>query len=174
MAATATVQARYVALMAERMVPGEEQNHLKDLISRSKHRIMDIRNTIEGEAAGLLGPMPYPAFRWQWRTAFQYAWKTQQHINLLEMSAALTSLRRRSRSPAAHGGRFLHVVDSLVCAAALAKGRAGSIRLNRLLRRWMAVVIAADFYPVVFWTISRWNAADAASRRFLRRTNAAP
>ena len=56
------------------------------------------------------------------------------------------------------------VLDSKVAANAIAKGRSSSRRLNRQLRRLLAVVLASDQYPLVLWTISKWNFADKPSR----------
>ena len=58
------------------------------------------------------------------------------------------------------------ILDSKVARSVLAKGRSSSRRLNRLCRRLMGLVVAADLYPLVLWSISRWNFADKSSRAF--------
>jgi hypothetical protein len=102
-----------------------------------------------------------------------WPWKSKAHINELEVSSAITALRRRSRSAARHGERVLLILDSTVAVGVLAKGRSSSKRLNRLCRRAAAIVLAADQYPVYTWTISGWNFADRPSRRVHPRADAA-
>lgn len=78
----------------------------------------------------------------------------------------LTEFRRRLRDPSNMNKRFMKVVDSLVTYFALTKGRSGSKRLNRTLRRIMALNIASKSVLISLWTLSKWNYADVASRKF--------
>ena len=87
-----------------------------------------------------------------------------QHINVLELLAFFNYLRAWSASPAAHGLRYFHIVDSRVCACVLAKGRSSSHSLNRILRRVASVVLAADLTVCPLWTISSWNCSGHGSR----------
>lgn len=64
------------------------------------------------------------------------------------------------------GKRFFNVVDSMLMFYAMAKGRSPSKKLNRILRRIMAVTICSRTIPVTLWTLSKWNFADAPSRLF--------
>ena len=73
------------------------------------------------------------------------------------------ALREDARDPLKHGRGIFHILDSLVAAGVLAKGRSSSKRLNRPARRAMAWLLAADRYVVPLWTISKWNFADGAS-----------
>ena len=95
-----------------------------------------------------------------------YKWAAEQHINVLEVTAVLTEFRRRLRSVDNMNTRFLNVVDSRVTYFALTKGRSGSKRMNRTLRRVMALNLASKSVLVSLWTLSKWNYADVASRRF--------
>ena len=85
---------------------------------------------------------------------------------MLEITAVLTEFRRRLRDPENIHKRILNVVDSLVTYYALTKGRSGSKRLNRSLRRIMALNLASKSVLVSLWTLSKWNYADVASRKF--------
>ena len=95
-----------------------------------------------------------------------YKWKQPQHINVLELTAFLSELRRRSRDQTQHNHRFFCIVDSLVTFYVLGKGRSSSKRLNRICRRVTALTLASGLIPVSLWTISKWNFSDGASRRF--------
>ena len=110
--------------------------------------------------------VPYPAFRWFWKTVLAYRWGSAQHINVLEMTAILAELRRRARSPKDFNKRYLHIIDSMVCYWASTKGRSSSVRLNRVLRRIMSVEIASGIRPLMTWTLSKWNYSDLASRKY--------
>jgi hypothetical protein len=63
----------------------------------------------------------------------------------------------------------LHLVDSQVVAAIVTKGRSSSRKLQPILKRWMAVVVAADVYPLIGYVVSEDNPADEPSRRLLWR-----
>ena len=90
------------------------------------------------------------------------------HTNVLEVTAVLTEFRRSLRDPAMVNKRFMNIVDSMVTYFAVTKGRSGSKRLNRPLRRLMALNVASKSVMITLWTFSKWNFADAASRRFER------
>ena len=148
------------------MTEGNEQDHLAWLIRQVGLRGTDVRITMPGDQIQREVVYPYPAFRWLWRTVLSYRWSASQHINVLEVTAVLTEFRRRLRDPDNMNTRFLNVVDSLVTYFALTKGRSGSKRLNRTLRRIMALNLASKSVLISLWTLSQWNYADVASRRF--------
>ena len=110
--------------------------------------------------------VPYLAMRWGWKTILAFPWKEDGHINELELNAVAVYLKRRSRSQLRHGKRYFHVLDSMVTRGYLAKGRSSSRRLNQVLRRCTALLIASDGYMFPLWTISRWNFADKPSRLY--------
>lgn len=148
------------------MEAGQEQAHLSWLLRQVGLRGTDVRIGLSQRDPRSEIHFPYPAFRWLWRTVLSYRWSESQHINVLEVTAVLTELRRRLRDPANVGKRFLNVVDSLVTFYAVTKGRSGSRKLNRPLRRMMALNVAGKSVVVSLWTLSKWNYADVASRRF--------
>ncbi|CAE7227476.1 unnamed protein product [Symbiodinium sp. CCMP2592] len=110
-------------------------------------------------------PAPYPAFRWHWKDVLSYKWKQPQHINVLELTAFLAELRRRTRDLTQHNHRFFCIVDSLVTFYVLGKGRSSSKRLNRICRRVTALTLASGVLPISLWTISKWNFSDGALPR---------
>ena len=54
-------------------------------------------------------------------------------------------------------------------AAIVTKGRSSSRKLQPILKRWMAVAVAADMYPLIGYVVSEDNPADEPSRRLLWR-----
>eukprot|EP00438_Fugacium_kawagutii_P014986 Skav210164 [mRNA] locus=scaffold5301:42844:43734:- [translate_table: standard] len=156
-----------VRQILETMNADEEQQHLRWLMRHVGLRGTDVRLSVEGhEASKRESQTPHPAFRWLWKTVLSYRWGSSQHINILEASAILAEFRRRVRSPEMLGKRFFNIVDSMVMFFAMAKGRSPSKRLNRILRRIMAVSVFTRTIPVTLWTLLKWNYADLPSRRF--------
>ena len=109
-------------------------------------------------------------FVWKWRVVLSVAWPKHQtaHINVRELQAALAALRWRARAARRHCSRWLHLVDSQVVAAIITKGRSSSARLQPMLRRWAAVAVAADMYPLIGYVVSENNPADEPSRKLWR------
>ncbi|CAK0814337.1 unnamed protein product, partial [Prorocentrum cordatum] len=105
-------------------------------------------------------------FVWKWRVVVSMAWpgRSSTHINVRELQAATSAIRWRARKVAQHGSRFLHLVDSQVVAAIVTKGRSSSRKLQPILKRWMAVVVAADMYPLIGYVVSEDSPADEPSR----------
>ena len=158
---------RGVVDVLQTMKKGKELEHLKLLMRHVGLRGSDVRiNVPTDEVERKETLVPYPAFRWLWKAVLSYKWSEPQHINILEATAVLTEFRRRLREPDMLGERFFNVVDSMVIYFAMSKGRSGSKRLNRTLRRVMALSVCSQTIPVNLWTISKWNFADAPSRRF--------
>eukprot|EP00435_Cladocopium_sp_Y103_P041751 s2830_g11.t1 len=150
------------------MTEQEEPNHMQWLMRQVGLRGTDVRITVPNEQIQREVVHPYPAFRWLWRTVLSYKWTSEQHINVLEVTAVLTEFRRRLRDVDNINVRFLNIVDSMVTYYAVTKGRSGSKRMNRTLRRIMALNLASKSVMFSLWTLSKWNFADAASRRFER------
>ena len=155
-----------VAALSRGMVEGAESQHLHDMMRRVGLRGTDVRIGLRDTDLDREVNTPYPAFRWLWRTVLAYRWSAEQHINILEITAVLVEYRRRLRDERAIKTRFLNVVDSLVTYYAVSKGRSGSIRMNRCLRRMMALNVASKTVVVNLWTLSKWNWADMASRKY--------
>ncbi|CAE7679035.1 unnamed protein product [Symbiodinium sp. CCMP2456] len=154
------------ATFLETMNGGEEKLHLEWLLQHAYHTGCDVRLTDRGDDIVGHRPGPYPAFRWHWKDVLSYQWREPQHINVLEMTAFLTELRRRARNVDALGKRFFCVIDSLVSFYVLGKGRSSSKRLNRVSRRIASLSLASGLIPMTLWTISKWNFSDGASRKY--------
>ena len=167
--ATAPVREAVAALLAREELTlkrGQEKKHLRALLRSATYRGTDVRLfadvLVEGEPQQ--HELPYLAMRWDWKTILAYPWKEEGHINELELNAVAVFLKRRTRSRLKHGLRYFHVLDSMVSRGCLAKGRSSSPRLNQVLRKCAAHLLAADMYQFPLWTISRWNFADKPSR----------
>ena len=161
---TARLMAGDVVRLEKHMIPGSEKAHLKDMLRRLSIRGSEIKLLFrEGEE----GEMPYPAYRWLFRKVFSFKWQDPEiHINEGELNAFLAMVERRASNPSKHATRYLAILDSQVVRGALGKGRSPSRPLNRGLRRAAALLLISDCYPLLAWTISRWNWADAPSRSF--------
>ena len=104
---------------------------------------------------------------WHWRSAFTWEWNldVEDHINVLELRAALNGLRWRLRSRKAVGCLCLSLTDSAVTAAVVAKHRSSSRAIQRILRKWSALVLASSTRQGVGFVRSDLNPADAGSRK---------
>ena len=98
---------------------------------------------------------------WKWKPVLRWRWKHRDRINLLELQAYLKTLKWRVRC---FQIRFLHFLDSQVCLALLVKGRSSSRRVNHVLRKIGALVIAADLLGIHSFCKSEFNPADLPSR----------
>lgn len=149
------------------MKPGSEAAHIESLYRFLDLRGSDVRLDMGAVLSAGRQTMPYPAFAWDWGPLQSYAWSAPQHINVSELIACFNYLRGVIQRYSFGGLRFVHVVDSMVTAAVLTKGRSSSKVLNRTLRRIAALQLAGDLYIVPVWTISAWNFSDHGSR-FIR------
>ena len=106
-----------------------------------------------------------PARCWHWKIVSGWKWKQgQEHINALELSAILTSIRWRLEHRHHFQCRFLHLTDSLVCLHALCRGRSSSRKLRRTLARINALTLAAGVHPLWGYVHTDQNPADRPSR----------
>ena len=99
---------------------------------------------------------------WSWKRA-------GEHINILEMRAVLTMLRRMVQRRRLRSCRMLHLIDSLVCLRALSRGRSSSQKLRLVLVKVNSLLLAADLHPCWGYVHTSQNPADRPSRRPLRR-----
>ena len=104
--------------------------------------------------------------RWLWHVAESYEFRIQGHINVLELKALVRTFEWRLRSSSFQKCRALHLTDSQVALATSVKGRSSSRALNRLLRKFAALQLAAGIYPLLGWVESDSNPADEPSRRY--------
>eukprot|EP00438_Fugacium_kawagutii_P003204 Skav218049 [mRNA] locus=scaffold214:1185583:1189080:- [translate_table: standard] len=106
-----------------------------------------------------------PARLWRWRIIAGWRWvHGGEHINSLEMKAAVTSMRWRIEKQLHHNCRVIHMTDSLVCLHALSRGRSSSRKLRRSIARLSALSMATNVQPVWAYVHTDQNPADKPSR----------
>ena len=122
----------------------EEAQHFRWPFRHSHHTGCDARLTVRGlfDVGHRLGPCP--AFHWLRRDVLSFRWKEQQHIDVLELTAFLTELRRPGRDPREYGHRLFCVIDSPATFFVLSKGRSSSKKLNSVCRRITAVSVSTQ------------------------------
>ena len=99
-----------------------------------------------------------------WRIINGYPWKFAAHINVLELQAVVHSLQWRLRKVAGFRTRVLHLVDSQVIAAVIAKGRSSSKRLRKGLNRLSALALGGGIQLAIGYVATQDNPADLPSR----------
>ena len=111
-----------------------------------------------------------PPNLWKWRTVAGWRWMgAREHINCLELRAALTALRwHLERNKQLHI-KFVHLLDSLVSLRTLCRGRSSSKKLRRTVLRINALLLATKSQAVWAYVHTKLNPADAPSRRPLKR-----
>lgn len=97
-----------------------------------------------------------------WEVGRSWFWKTKVHINLLEVSVAVSLMKQMMQeSPDC---RFSLLLDSAVAKGALSKGRSSSRGLQPLLRRAAACQVAGSLYPSLSHAPTKLNVADDPTR----------
>ena len=106
-----------------------------------------------------------PPRLWKWRIVSGWKWRgAQEHINVLEMRAVLTTLKCRVCHKRMVGSRFLHLVDSLVVMHSLARGRSSSRKLRSTLSRINALLLCSSNQALWGYVRTDLNPADRPSR----------
>ena len=106
-----------------------------------------------------------PAKLWKWRTVAGWKWTGgAEHINVLEMRAALTALKWRIERLKCLNTKFVHLLDSLVCLHSLSRDRSSSRKLKRTLLRVNALLLGTRTQVVWTYVHTKENPADAPSR----------
>ena len=90
-----------------------------------------------------------------WKIIHGYPWKHPAHINVLELQGLVNALQCR---------RLLHLVDSQVIAAVVAKGRSSSYRLRKGLLRLSSLCVAGGLQLAIGYVATHDNPADLPSR----------
>ena len=99
----------------------------------------------------------------KWEVVRSWFWKRLGHINVLEMSSAVSNLVSVGKQHSSV--RFCSLVDSAVCRGAFCKGRSSPRALQPLLRKTGAVCVAGDLYPGWIYSPTRLNCADDPTRQ---------
>ena len=66
----------------------------------------------------------------EWEPVFSYCFKKRQHINVLEVEAVCSLVKRLGRARGGQRLRYTILVDSKVALGAIAKGRSSSRQLT--------------------------------------------
>ena len=111
-----------------------------------------------------------PARLWKWRTICGWKWRgSPEHINVLELRAALTAVKWRLEKCEQCNVKFIHLIDSQVVLHALSRGRSSSRKMRRTLLRLNSLLLATGCYGVWAYVHTSENPADRPSRRPVRR-----
>ena len=101
---------------------------------------------------------------WKWRVVLSFGLRLD-HINVQELRGALASLEWRLRtSTATVRSRLVHFLDSQVTIGLLTKGRTSSLKLQNVLRRYDALMLASSAVAAYVYIRTDLNPADAPSR----------
>jgi len=99
-----------------------------------------------------------------WRTLISKPWAGVEHINALELRAALLSVHWVLSYPSSLNRRVYLLLDSTVAFFSLWKGRSSSPALLLVLRKISALLLASGLSLLPGWVPSAVNPADAPSR----------
>jgi len=99
-----------------------------------------------------------------WRTLISKPWAGVEHINALELRAALLSVHWVLSYSSSLTRRVYLLLDSSVAFFSLWKGRSSSPALLLVLRKMSALLLASGLSLLPGWVPSAVNPADAPSR----------
>ena len=99
-----------------------------------------------------------------WRTIVSKPWGNIEHVNTLEVRAALLGVHHALSYPSSICSRLFLLVDSTVAFFSLWKGRSSSPSLLLPLRMVSAALLASGMALLPGWLPSEDNPADAPSR----------
>eukprot|EP00438_Fugacium_kawagutii_P006097 Skav213790 [mRNA] locus=scaffold1122:129098:132795:- [translate_table: standard] len=107
-----------------------------------------------------------PSKLWRWSTVTGWHWSgSPEHINVLELRAAMTCIRYRIEELGEQDVRCVHLVDSLVVLHGLARGRTSSRKMRRTLMRLNSLLLVSGLQPTWGYVDTHQNPADKPSRR---------
>ena len=111
-----------------------------------------------------------PAKLWRWKTIASWQWGgTPEHINVLELRAALTTIKHRVEQRKQSEVKCIHLVDSLVVLHALTRGRSSSRKMRRTIMRLNSYLLASGLQPCWGYVDTHQNPADRPSRRRVKK-----
>ena len=99
-----------------------------------------------------------------WSVIHGYPWKTCAHINVLELQAVTNAVKWRLRKLHSEPYRALHLIDSQVVCAIVAKGRTSSFRLRKGLSKLNCLLLASGLILIVGYVSTDSNPSDIPSR----------
>ena len=102
---------------------------------------------------------------YRWSEIISYTWRREEHINFLELRAAILACRWILSHPSSARKRVMLVIDSAVVYYIMRKGRSSSSPLLAVYRRLSSLLLASGMNITPIWVPSAANPADEASRR---------
>lgn len=101
----------------------------------------------------------------KWSTIMSNRWKFQDHINVLELQAALLSIRWYcSLLESSHAKKLVLVMDNATSVHCMRKGRSSSATLLPVLRKLAALSLVSGLTVLPLFVPSAYNPADEPSR----------
>ena len=97
-----------------------------------------------------------------WKESCVWYWKARSHINVLEVSSALTAMKLQIKKQ--RRVRMKIELDSMVAKGALAKGRSSARTLGPVMKRVAAVALAGDLYVAYNYAATKLNVSDDPTR----------
>ena len=99
-----------------------------------------------------------------WAIVHGYPWKSEAHINVLELQATLNAIKWRLRKAQNLKMSVLHLIDNQAVCAIVAKGRSSAYRLKHGLKKLNALVLASGLVLAVGYVATDANPSDIPSR----------
>ena len=157
---------------------GVGPSNLKSNPKRQTSLVSKVCSLMSNKGADILllaGTEPTPSFHrlrtsipsrlWAWRTVCAWKWRrSNEHINVLELQALLTSLRWRVVRNSDSNCKALHLIDSMVALHICNKGRSSSHKLRSIMYRLAAWLLVSGLVPFLAYVASQENPADRPSR----------
>jgi hypothetical protein len=100
----------------------------------------------------------------RWSTVLSRRWDRPEHINVLELRAALYGIHWVLSHPTSIDRRLLLLVDNTVALYSIWKGRSSAWQLLAVLRKIAALSLGSGLTLLTGWLPSAVNPADAPSR----------
>lgn len=111
-----------------------------------------------------------PAKLWRWKNIAGWRWTgDKEHINVLELRAAFTTIRYRVEALRQFDKRCVHLLDSMVVLHSLTRGRSSSRKMKRTMMRLNSLLLVSGLQPVWAYVDTHQNPADKPSRWGVRK-----
>eukprot|EP00438_Fugacium_kawagutii_P016505 Skav226384 [mRNA] locus=scaffold1028:952:4557:- [translate_table: standard] len=106
-----------------------------------------------------------PSKLWRWANIAGWQWTGDtEHINVLELRAAYTTIRYRVKVLRQWDVRFVHLLDSMVVLHGLTRGRSSSRKMKRTLMRLNSLLLVTGLQATWAYVDTKENPADKPSR----------
>eukprot|EP00971_Amphidinium_carterae_P332781 6467102-Amphidinium_carterae.1 len=99
-----------------------------------------------------------------WRITASYRFRKRSHINVQELLAFRTAVRRASSLSSCWHRRIPFFVDSQVVANVITRGRSSSHQLNYILQTCLGMYLLCGLVPMAMWIGTHENPSDDPTR----------